>query len=378
MPPVMGAAAFIIAERCNIPYLEVVRAALVPAIISYLALIYIVHIEACKLGLRPLPAAEVPRLREVFPQGIHFLVPLALLVTQLLRRFSPELAAFQAIVALAALVTARDLWRGWRTGTGVRRALLDSLARLWTSLVMGGKNMMGIGVAVAAAGIIVGVMTLGPGGLIPEAIGRLSGNSLVAMLLLSALASLLLGLGLPTTANYIVVSTLVVPALLVAGAQHGIVVPLIAAHLFCFFFGILSDDTPPVGLAAFAASAIARSDPIRTGIQGFVYDLRTAILPFMFLFNPDLLLIDVHTWWYGGLVFVAGTLAMCAFAGLTQGYMLRKNRAYESILLLLTVVVLLRPGFIANLAGGGKPLWYGIGIAAFAGVCALQRLRRGS
>ena len=377
MPPVMGAAAFLIAERCGLPYLEVARAALIPAFISYIGLLCIVHLEAAKLGLQPLAASEVPRFREVFPEGAHFLAPIGLLVLLLMRRLSPELAAFWAIVALVALVVVRDAWRARRERRRLAAALAGSLRLLWKSLVTGARNMMGIGVAVATAGIIVGVMTLGAGGMVTETISKLSGGSLIGMLLLTAVASLILGMGLPTTANYIVVSTLVVPALLVLAGRHGIAIPLVAAHLFCFFFGILADDTPPVGLAAYAASAIARSDPIRTGIQGFTYDLRTAILPFMFVFNTDLLLIGVTSVWYGALVFVAGGLAMGAFAALTQGRLARRNRLHESLLLLLTVAILLRPGLFAACVGesGGRAPWYGLGILCFLAVYGLQTVR---
>jgi len=377
MPPIMGAAAFIIAERCNLPYIEVVRAAFVPAVVSYLALLFITHLEASKLGLQGLPAAEVPRFRSVFPKGVHFLIPLALLVTLLFRRYSPELSAFWAILALMGLIVVRDLVRAGREGAPFAPALRGSLQLIWESLVAGGRAMMGIGVAVATAGIIVGVMTLGLGSLVTEVIIRLSGGNLALMLGLTACISLLLGMGLPTTANYIVISTLVAPAILLAAGQAGLAVPLIAAHLFCFFFGILADDTPPVGLAAYAAAAIAGSDPIKTGIQGFIYDMRTALLPFMFFFNTELLLINVHSFWHAAGVFVTATVAMFAFAALTQNWLIVRNRPHEAAALALATLVLLRPEWCQRRLGCGDRLaWYAVGCALFAAVCGLQHLRR--
>ncbi len=372
MPPVMGAAALIIAERCNMEYLAVVRAAFVPAIVSYIALIYITHLEAAKLGLKGLPKEELPSFFPTFLGGIHFLAPLALLVGLLLRRFSPQLAAFWAILALAALVVLREQLRCARQGSSRLAALRRSASLLWESLVTGGRNMTGIGVAVAAAGIIVGIMTLGPGGRVSEAVTWIAGNNLLIMLVVTALISLVLGMGLPTTANYIVVSTVVVPPILLTANRAGFAVPLIAAHLYCFFFGILADDTPPVGLAAYAASAIAKSRPIPTGIQGFVYDLRTAILPFMFFFNTRLLLIGVDSFLQAAVVFVTATVAMLAFASATQRWLLIRTHWYESLLLGAVCAVLLRPDLMP---WGTRLTWYGVGCATFAGVAIWQAMR---
>ena len=144
--------------------------------------------------------------------------------------------------------------------------------------------------ATAAAGIIVGVVAMGLGSRITEIVAIISGGKIFLMLIITAIASLIIGMGLPTTATYIVMASLTAKALVMVGAQNDFIVPLMAAHLFCFYFGILADDTPPVGLAAYAAAAIAKSSPIPTGIQGFMYDIRTAILPFMFIFNADLIL----------------------------------------------------------------------------------------
>jgi hypothetical protein len=164
------------------------------------------------------------------------------------------------------------------------------------------------------------------------------------MLLLTAFLSLILGMGLPTTANYIVVSSLLAPVVVALGQQSGLIVPLIAVHMFVFYFGIMADVTPPVGLASFAAAAVSKGDPIKTGIVAFYYSLRTAALPFLFIFNTDLLLIDVD-FWHGVVVFIIATVAMLIFAAGTQGYFLVRSRWYENVLLLLVAFTLFRPGF---------------------------------
>jgi len=233
--------------------------------------------------------------------------------------------------------------------------------------------MMGIGVAVSAAGIVVGVVTMGLGGMIAEVIDYISGGNIVLLLIVTAIASLILGMGLPTTANYIVMASLTAPVIVELGSDYGLTVPLIAAHLFCFFFGILADDTPPVGLAAYAASAIAKSPPIPTGVQGFLYDIRTAILPFMFIFNTDLLLWNVHSFWHAALVFITGVVGMFSFAALTQRWLITKTRIYEMVLLALVTLIMLRPDvFISRLHFGTKFLWYLIGFALYGFIFLLQ------
>ena len=379
MPPIMGAAAFIIAEYCNIEYFEVIRAAFIPAVISYIALIYITHLEASKLGLKGLTKEQIPRFMKTLMGGIYFLAPLLYLVYELMiLRHTPQLAAYRAIQVLAVLIVLQNLAEAFINKTSLWEAFKLSLRQIWEALVAGGRNMMGIGVAVAAAGIIVGIVAMGLGGLIVEVIDTIAGGNLVLLLIITAVASLILGMGLPTTANYIVMASLTVPVIVQLSEDYGLVVPLIAAHLFCFFFGILADDTPPVGLAAYAASAIAKSDPIRTGIQGFTYDIRTAILPFMFIFNTDLLLYNVTSWTKILTVFVTGVLAMFSFAAMTQNFLIAKNRIYEGILLGIVTLTLLRPQlFMGYLNFGNKAVWYGIGILLFgcAFVSQFQRVR---
>jgi len=383
MPPIMGAAAFIIAEYCGIPYLDVVRAAFIPAIISYLALIYITHIEASKLNLKGVPVNELPAFGKTLAGGLHFLIPLFFLIYELvIARHSAQLSVFWAIVVLMALIVVKNMAAAIRGRVLLHQAVATSAKQIWESLVAGGRNMMGIGVAVAAAGIIVGAVTMGPGQLISGAVESLSGGNIIMILIMTALASLLLGMGLPTTATYIVMASLTAKIIENLAGGAGLMMPLISAHLFCFYFGILADDTPPVGLAAYAASAIAKSNPIRTGIQGFAYDLRTALLPFMFVFNSELLLlqyrngkfVNIQNGWHILLIFSTSLIAMLAFAALTMNYFFRKNRFHESLMLLLTTAILLRPRFFINRIGiPNIYAWYSIGIGLFVITYIIQR-----
>ncbi len=380
MPPIMGAAAFIIAEYCNMPYIDVVKAAFIPAIISYIALMYITHVEATKLGLKGMKKEDIPPFWSTFFKGLHYIIPLIFLVYELVvLRHSPALAAFYAIIVLAALIVIQNLIQAWRNHISIGVAIKDAVIIIWNALVAGGKSMMGIGVAVAAAGIIVGVVTLGLGGIITEVIDTISGGNFLVILIMTAIASLILGMGLPTTATYIVLASLTANVIVTLGARAGVVFPLIAAHLFVFFFGIIADDTPPVGLAAFAAAAIAGSDPIKTGVKGFSYDIRTAILPFMFMYNTDLLLINIHSLWHAAWIFFTSTIAMFAFANFTLNYFLVRNRIYEFILLGAVTFALLRPKYVAaffNLNKTWGPFLVGLaGLAVYALIYLMQKSR---
>jgi TRAP-type uncharacterized transport system fused permease subunit len=239
--------------------------------------------------------------------------------------------------------------------------------------------MVGIAVAVAAAGIIVGSVSqtglglrlteivLAVSGAFANAVGLvtlpvvglLGGNvqafdnvtQFAFVLIITAVTSLILGLGLPTTANYVVMATLTAPIIYTLGQQFGFGFPLLAAHLFVFFFGILADDTPPVGLAAYAAAAIARTDPIRTGIQGFIYDMRTAILPFMFIFNTKLLLINVTGFFDILHIFISALIGMFAFSAGTQGFVMTRTVLPERIVLLGIAFMLIQPTWTTDILG---------------------------
>ena len=375
-PPIMGAAAFIIAEYVNVPYVEVVKAAAIPAFASYAALFYISHIEASKLGLKGIPRTELPPLLSTFVSGIHYLIPLCFLIYELvILRHSPELAAFNAIWIMAIIMLVQDPIKAVIRKEPIKPAIWKGITSVFSALAMGGRNMVSVALATAAAGIIVGVVALGLGGLITQIIDVISMGNIHLMLVITALASLLIGMGLPTTATYIVMASLTAPAIVTIGGAQNFFVPLMAAHLFCFYFGILADDTPPVGLAAYAAAAIAKSPPIKTGIQAFMYDIRTAILPFMFIFNSDLILHNVNSWAQGILIFVMACLGNFAFASATQGWFFTRNKIWEIPFFLAATFVLMRPDQIAAWLGmaHNQRYWtYPIGLAILAMMLLIQ------
>lgn len=420
-PPVMGAAAFLMIEFVGISYIEVIKHAFLPAIIAYIALVYIVHLEACKAGLEGLPRPfqrtwmqsltvfvvnvlgliilsgvvyygfgwikgvagdatlwvasvvlaiayvalvkyatrfpdlgrsdtidELPRPGPIVKAGLYYLLPVAVLIWCLtVERLSPGLSAFYASVFMVfILLTHKPLKALFRGEGNLSARLKESLVDFQEGMVAGARNMIGIGVATACAGIILGTVTLtGIGLVMSEFVEFISGGNLILMLIFTAVISLILGMGLPTTANYIVVSSLMAPVIVTVGAANGLIVPLIAVHLFVFYFGILADDTPPVGLAAYAASAISGGDPIRTGIQGFTYDIRTAILPFLFIFNTELLMIGIVNAFHLILVVSSALIAMLMFAAATQGFFVTRSRWWETVGLLLVAFTLFRPGF---------------------------------
>lgn len=378
-PPIMGAAAFIIAEYVNVPYIEVVKAAAVPAFASYAALFFISHIEASKAGIQGLPKSELPQFFKTLLSGVHFLIPLCMLLYELIVvRHSPELAAFNAIVVLFFLMIFQQPYLAYRKGESLLPAFKQSFLTILDALASGARNMVSVALATAAAGIIVGVVSLGLGNLISEIIDVLSMGNVFLMLLITAVASLIIGMGLPTTATYIVMAALTAPAIVTIGGAQGFIVPLMSAHLFCFYFGILADDTPPVGLAAYAASAIAKSPPIATGIQGFLYDIRTAILPFMFIFNSDLILHNVNSWFQGILIFVMACVGNFAFASATQGWFVARNKKWEIPLFLCVTFILMRPDQIAMWLGipHEQRYWtYLIGLAIYGALYLMQRPR---
>ncbi len=382
-PPVMGAAAFIIAEYVNIPYIEVAKAAAVPAFASYVALLWIIHIEACKLGLKGLSKKDLPDFVKVLLSGVHFLIPIVMLLYELvIVQHSAELSVFRAIVLLAVIMVGqpiiaahlqkKSLWQGFKAG----------MKLLVTALAGGGTNMAGVAMATASAGIIVGCVSLGLGQQITYFVEILSAGNIILLLLITAVASLLLGMGLPTTANYIIMASLTAPILVQFASSidiHGapVVIPLIAAHLYCFYFGILADDTPPVGLAAYAGAAIAEADPIETGIQGFLYDIRTAILPLVFFFNHDLLLWNITSVPLGIFIFCMTCLACIAFASLIQGWYIRSNTFFEMVLLAVATVLLFYPHIITGffLPIEMRFVGYAFGVAILILLFFIQRRR---
>ncbi len=381
MPPVMGAAAFIIAEYVNVPYIAVVKAAAIPAFVSYFALFFVTHLEASKLGMKGLPPEKIPNFFETLKKGIHYLIPIGLLVYELVvLRHSPELAAYRSILLLGLIIVIQEVVKVKKQGHGdfLVRGLKNSIKLIGDGFVGGSRNMISVALACAAAGIIVGLVNTGIGSMITEIVENLSQGNIFLLLVITAIASLLLGMGLPTTATYIVMASLTAPVIVEVGMKYGFFVPLMAAHLFCFYFGILADDTPPVGLASYAAAALADSEPIPTGIQGFLYDMRTAIIPFMFVFNPDLILYHINSWSLAILIFVMAVLASFAFTSVIQGWLITKNKWYDIPFLLAASLLLYDPAVglkVLNLPPHMKYLMYIPGVLLFGIVFLFQKIR---
>jgi TRAP transporter 4TM/12TM fusion protein len=382
MPPIMGAAAFIIAEYLGVDYLDVVKAAAVPAFVSYFALFYIAHLEASKLGMKGLPKSDIPRFLTVLRNGFHYLIPLFVLIYELIIvRHSPNLAAFNAILILMAITFIQEIVKALKNGRGVAKAAIKSVRIIAEGFIAGSRNMLTVALATATAGIIVGIVFMGPSGMVVEIVTKLSLGYIFPVLLITAIASLILGMGLPTTATYIVMATITVPVIRELSPMNGvgfILIPSIAAHLFCFYFGILADDTPPVGLAAYAAAAIAKSDPVSTGIQGFIYDLRTAVIPFMFVFNAELVLHQINNWPQALLIFIMAILGAFAFTNAVQGWFITKNKWYEIPLFLIASLILFWPAIVTkifNLDYSFRYYMYVVGIAIYGLSYLIQKLR---
>jgi len=379
MPPIMGAAAFIIAEYVNVPYIQVVKAAAIPAFVSYFGLFCITHLEASKHGIKGLPKSEIPNFLETLKNGIHYLVPLGVLLYELvIQRHSPELAAFRSITVLFAVIIYQEIRRAVIGKKGLGSGLLRGGRIVLDGLIQGSKNMISVALACAAAGIIVGTVSMGIGGMISEVVESLARGNIYLLLTITAFASLLLGMGLPTTATYIVMASLTAPIIVNVGGVYGMVIPIMAAHLFCFYFGILADDTPPVGLAAYAAAAIADSEPIPTGIQGFLYDIRTSVIAFMFVFNSELILHNINSWPQALLIFGMALIGMSAFESFAQGWCFTKNKWYDIPFFLGAAFILFNPGAVApilNVDPANKYFIFPLGILIFATVIFIQKMR---
>ena len=344
MPPVMGAAAFVMASFIGVTYFEVVKHAFLPAIISYIALFYISHLEALKLGLKGMPESDVPHLKKTFLSGLHFLIPIAVLIFLLVyMRYTAAFSIFYATVSLILVNLINRLLKNNDFKTG----LIEWYNQTIVGFQKGAINMVGVGIAIATAGIIVGAV--GSTGLstnliiVIETIAR---DNVIVLILLTILLCLLLGMGLPTTANYVVVASLMASVLVDVGNASGFIFPLIAVHLFVFYFGLMADVTPPVGLASYAAAAISGGDPLRTGLQAIWYSLRTGILPIVFLFNHELLLIGVDSIWQALLVIVTSLIGILVFTAATQRWFINKLRWYEIIAFLLISLSFLAPDFV--------------------------------
>jgi TRAP transporter 4TM/12TM fusion protein len=346
MPPVMGAAAFVMASFIGVTYFEIVKHAFLPAIISYVALFYISHLEALKLNLKGMDDVDVPNLKKTFLTGLHFLIPIFVLIYMLVYlRFTASYSIFYATIALIFVNLINKVVKQSNFQDGLKSWFNETII----GFEKGALNMVGVGIAIATAGIIVGAV--GSTGLSTNliiVIESIAKDNVAILLFLTIILCLLLGMGLPTTANYVVVASLMATVLVDVGNASGFIFPLIAVHLFVFYFGLMADVTPPVGLASYAAAAISGGDPLRTGLQAFWYSLRTGILPIVFLFNHELLLIGVENIWHALIVIVTSLVGILVFTSATQGWFINRLRWYEIIVFLLISMSLLSPEFILN------------------------------
>ncbi len=427
MPPVMGAAAFLMVEYVGLSYPEICKHAALPAIISYIALFYMVHLEALKADLKPFPqgyqpgfarsllgwglgisgtlvaligtyyaimAARwafgdsafwvimlftvvcfvgllafssrypdvpeddpkavnivTPRPWTVLRAGLHFFIPIVVLLWCItVEELSPATSAFWAVMAALLLTLFQPVLLALFRGTSnLGSSLVKGFSEIWQGCVQGARNMIGIAVACASAGLIVGAVTLtGVGLMMTDFVEVISAGNVMIMLVMTAVICLLIGAGVPTTANYILVATLMAPVIVELGARSGLVIPLIGVHLFVFYFGIMADVTPPVGLASYAAAAISGANPNATGMQATWYSFRTGVLPFVFIFNPALMFIGVSSWWQLALVATSATLAALLFAAATMSWFRIRCKPLEIVALLVATFLLFRPDWLID------------------------------
>lgn len=371
MPPVMGAAAFIMAEFLGIPYLHVVVAAALPAVIDQLALLGAVHLLSVKFGLKGIPRKELPKFFPIFVRGMHFLIPIGVLFYYLIvRRATPLTSAAMGIGATIIIFFLQGLMGSVGLGDQAVQNRGNQNVSSWVPLAsfflkMGdamykaARMMAGIGVTCACAGIVVGVITLTGAGLnMTNIIIGLSGGNLYFGLFLTMVTCLILGMGVPTTANYVIMASIMAPALKAMNPD----VPIIAIHLFVFYFGILADGTPPVCVAAYAAAGVAGSDPLKTGVNAFKLDMRTFLLPFMFITAPQMLLINT-TFLEAAWIFISASVGMYALAASMQGFLFADLKWWERVILFASAVSLVKPGLVTD----------SLGLIGFALIYVLQR-----
>ncbi|MGV3493579.1 MAG: TRAP transporter permease, partial [Ramlibacter sp.] len=334
MPPVMGAAAFVMAEFLAVPYATVALWALVPAILFYISVFFAVHFEAKRHGLAGVPKSELPRLAAVMLARGHLFIPILIVLFGLMLGYSAPLSALVGALSCIPLALLRS-----STRAGIQwRSVLDAL-------VDGARNTLAVAMACACAGLVIAVVTItGLGITFTEVVVGLSQNSLLLALILTAAAGIVLGMGMPTTPAYIVMVSLLVPALIKLGA----VTP--AAHMFALYFAVLSAITPPVALAVFAAAGLAKADMWQSGWEAMRIAAPAYLVPFMFVYEPALLL--VGDWSTAALAFVSACIGVMCFASAQQGYLVGRNaRLWERLALFAASFLLIKPGLVTDAIG---------------------------
>ncbi len=345
-PPIMGAAAFIIAEFTGVPYLKIAAAAAIPAVLYYVSILFQVHFRAVKEGIVGVPVEELPSARKEFLKGFQFILPFIAIIYFLMDGYSPLKAGLYASLVLLAV-------------TYLRTPKAIKLIDYWRVFEVSGKTIVEVAVATASAGIIIGIVSLtGVGLRLSALIMAAAGGSQLLALIITMVTAIFLGMGLPTVAAYIIQAALIVPALVTLG------VPLLAAHLFAFYFAIISAVTPPVALAAYAAAGIAHSDVSKTGWAAFKLALAGFIIPFMFVYGPALLLNGT----LGEIILAAvgALIGIFALAAAVEGYLLIHANWVERILLIISSLALIKQGIYTDL----------LGLVLLGTVFALQKYRK--
>ncbi|MHC1727895.1 MAG: TRAP transporter permease [Syntrophobacteraceae bacterium] len=332
MPPVMGAAAFLMAEFLGLPYIEIAKAAAIPALLYFTGIWLVVHFEAKKTGLKGIPRERLPKLLNVIKKDSYLILPLVGIIYFLCEGSTPMRAALAGLALCIAVGM-------------IRKATRMNIGSFFATLEAGARGALGVAAACATAGIIVGVVTLtGLGLKMGDGLVSLAGGMLFPTLVMTMISSLILGMGAPTTANYVITSSVAAPALLKLGVAP------ISAHMFVFYFGILADITPPVALAAFAGAAIAKANPMKTGICATKLAIAAFVVPYIFVYSPSLLLIDYTL---GGLLWMVTTaiIGMIGLAAAVEAWYLTKMSWWERILSAAGGLLLIDPGLTTDIAG---------------------------
>jgi TRAP transporter 4TM/12TM fusion protein len=332
MPPIMGSAAFIMAEVLGIPYLRVALAAIIPAILYYFSCSVMVYFRAKKLNLRPLENSEIPSLKDAFKKSGHMLIPIALLVALLMFGRTPLFAAFYSIVATIVMSYFK---KDTRLTLKKYLAIAESTA----------KSMIGVASACAAAGIIIGIVSLtGIGLTLGNNLVQIASGNVLILLLLTVIVCLIMGMGVPTTVVYILMATIAAPPLITLG------IPPLAAHLFVFYFGLLASVTPPVAIAAYAAAGLANASPSKTGWQAFRLALAGFIIPFVFIFSPKLLFIDTNAIELI-IPIITSILGVISLGASIEGFLVKKMKLIERVVCFIAAICLIVPETISDITG---------------------------
>ena len=333
MPPVMGAAAFLMAEFVGVPYVDVAKAAAIPALLYYMGVWLGVHFEAKRCGLKGIPFNELPKWKTLLMEKGHLSIPLIVIIYLLISGFTPMRAALSATV-LAILSSC------------LRKSTRITFKDVVYGLINGSKGVLGVLIACATAGIIIGVVTkTGVGLKMGTALLDLAGGQLLPAMFFTMVTSLILGMGVPTTANYVITSTIAAPALIQLG------VPVLAAHMFAFYFGIIADVTPPVALAAYAGAGISGGNPMKTGVIAAKLSIAAFLVPYVFVYNPQLLLINTT---FAGVAFstVTAIIGMVGISVAMIGYGVRPTNKIQRVLFFVAGLLLVDPGTLTDIIGG--------------------------